>query len=160
MRKMILRFCRWALPLLGVSASISCDNIIQTPDMYGCPPAPEYGAPVMEFRISGKAEDAKTGEPVKGIAVTHISTDRYESPDTVWTADNGEFTIRRSSFPSDRMTVKFTDVDGTENGEYALETVDVTLVRKEEDQDGWMVGIYAADDLQVKLDPVESPEAE
>ena len=56
------------------------------------------------------------------------------------------------------MTVKFTDVDGTENGEYALETVDVTLVRKEEDQDGWMVGIYAADGLQVKLDPVESPE--
>jgi hypothetical protein len=58
------------------------------------------------------------------------------------------------------MTVKFTDVDGSENGEYALETVDVTLVRKEEDQDGWTVGIYAADDLQVKLDPVESPEAE
>lgn len=119
MRDLILRFCRWALPLLGVSAAISCDNVIQAPDMYGCPPAPEYGVPVMEFRISGKAVDARTEEPVKGIAVTYITEDKYESPDTTWTSDNGEFMIRQNSFPSYKMTLKFTDVDGADNGEYS-----------------------------------------
>lgn len=159
MRGLFLRFCRWALPLFGVSAAISCDNVIQAPDMYGCPPVPEYGVPIMEFRISGKAEDAKTGQPVKGIAVTHIHPeDQYESPDTTWTSEKGEFIVQQSSFPSDKMILKFTDVDGSENGEYSVEKVDVTLVRKEESQDGWMVGIYAADDIQVKLDPVTAEE--
>lgn len=44
------------------NAAISCDNVIHS--------KPVYGVPVMEFRISRKAEDAKTGQPVKGIAVT------------------------------------------------------------------------------------------
>ena len=114
----------------------------------------------MEFRISGKAEDAQTGEPVKGIAVTYITEDKYEHPDTTWTSDNGEFLIENYSFPSDKMTLKFTDVDGVENGEYSVEKVDVTLIRKEESQDGWMVGIYTADDVQVKLDPVQSADPE
>lgn len=160
MRDLILRFCRWALPLLGVSAAISCDNVIQAPDMYGCPPVAEYGVPVMEFRISGKAVDAQTGEPVKGIAVTYITEDKYEHPDTTWTSDNGEFMIRQNSFPSDKMTLKFTDVDGAENGEYSVKEVEVTLDQKEESQDGWMVGIYAADDVQVKLDPVQPADPE
>lgn len=152
MRDLILRFCRWALPLLGVSAATSCDNVIQAPDMYGCPP-------VMEFRISGKAVDAKTGEPVKGIAVTHINPeDQYERPDTTWTSEKGEFVVQQSSFPSDKMIMKFTDVDGSENGEYSVGQVEVPLVLKEESQDGWMVGIYTADDVQVELDPVADEE--
>lgn len=160
MRNLILRFCRWALPLLGVSAAISCDNVIQAPDMYGCPPTPEYGVPVMEFRISGKAVDARTEEPVKGIAVTYITEDKYESPDTTWTSDNGEFMIRQNSFPSYKKTLKFTDVDGADNGEYSLKEVEVTLDWKEESQDGWMVGIFTADDVQVKLDPVQPADPE
>lgn len=152
MRDLILRFCRWALPLLGVSAAISCDNVIQAPDMYGSPP-------VMEFRISGKAVDAKTGEPVKGIAVTHINPeDQYERPDTTWTSEKGEFVVQQSSIPSDKMIMKFTDVDGSENGEYSVGQVEVPLVLKEETQDGWMVGIYTADDVQVELDPVADEE--
>ena len=160
MRNLILRFCRWALPLLGVSAAISCDNVIQAPDMYGCPPTPEYGVPIMEFRISGKAVDARTGEPVKGIAVTYITEDKYESPDTTWTSDNGEFMIRQNSFPSYKKTLKFTDVDGADNGEYSVKEVEVTLDWKEESQDGWMVGIFTADDVQVKLDPVQPADPE
>lgn len=159
MRDLILRFCRWALPLLGVSAAISCDNVIQAPNMYGCLHAPEYGVPVMEFRISGKVVDAKTGEPVKGIAVTHINPeDQYERPDTTWTSEKGEFVVQQSSFPSDKMIMKFTDVDGSENGEYSVGQVEVPLVLKEESQDGWMVGIYTADDVQVELDPVADEE--
>lgn len=152
MKDLFLRFCRWALAMLGITGVISCDGD-------GPLPAPEYGVPVMEFRISGKAVDAKTGQPVKGIAVTHIHPeDQIERQDTTWTSEKGEFIVQRSSFPSDKMILKFTDVDGSENGEYSVEKVDVTLVRKEESQDGWMVGIYAADDIQVKLDPVTAEE--
>lgn len=156
MRDLILRFCRWALPLFGVSAAISCDNVIESPDMYGCPPAPEYGVPVMEFRISGKAEDAKTGQPVKGIAVT--STKLFEGPDTTWTSDKGEFIVQGSSYPSDKITLKFTDVDGIENGEYSVKEVEVPLVEKEGSQDGWMVGIYEAEDVLIKLDSAAGTE--
>ena len=46
------------------------------------------------------------------------------------------------------------------NGEYSVEKVEVTLVRKEESQDGWMVGIFVADDVQVKLDPAQSADPE
>ena len=46
------------------------------------------------------------------------------------------------------------------NGEYSVEKVDVTLIRKEESQGGWMVGIYVADDVPVKLDPVQSADPE
>ena len=113
----------------------------------------------MEFRISGKAVDAKTGQPVKGIAVTHIHPeDQIERQDTTWTSEKGEFVVQQSSFPSDKMILKFTDVDGSENGEYSVEQVEVPLVLKEESQDGWMVGIYTADDVQVELDPVADEE--
>ena len=154
MKGLFLRFCRYALAMLGISGVISCDG---DDDIV---PAPEYGVPVMEFRISGKAVDAKTGEPVKGIAVTHINPeDQYERPDTTWTSEKGEFSIQQSSFPSEKMILKFTDVDGSENGEYSVEQVEVPLIRKEENQDGWMVGIYAADDIQVDLNPVAAEES-
>lgn len=153
MRDLFLRFCRWALPLLGISGVISCDNVIQSPDMYGCPPAPEYGVPVMEFRMKGKVVDSQSEQPIKGIAVTRINElTSQESVDTVWTAENGEFICQGEDETSESMILKFTDVDGSENGEYSVEQVEVSLVLKEESQDGWMVGIYAADDVQVELD--------
>lgn len=152
MKDLFLRFCRWVLATLGITGVISCDGD-------GPLPALEYGVPVMEFRISGKAVDAKTGQPVKGIAVTHIHPEnQYQRQDTTWTSEKGEFIVQQSSFPSDKMILKFTDVDGSENGEYSVEQVEVALVLKEASQDGWMVGIYAADDVQVELDPVAAEE--
>ena len=92
MRDLFLRFCRWALPLLGISGVISCDNVIQSPDMYGCPPAPEYGVPVMEFRMKGKVVDSQSEQPI-----------------------NGEFICQGEDVTSESMILKFTDVDGQEN---------------------------------------------
>ena len=82
MKGLFLRFCRYALAMLGISGVISCDG--DDDNM----PAPEYGVPVMEFRISGKAVDAKTGEPVKGIAVTHINPEvQYDVSSNFVSAD-------------------------------------------------------------------------
>ena len=155
MRDLFLRFCRWALPLLGISGVISCDNVIQSPDMYGCPPAPEYGVPVMEFRMKGKVVDSHSEQPIKGIAVTRINElTSQESVDTVWTAENGEFICQGEDETSESMILKFTDVDGRENlGEFMEKEVKVKLTREEGSQNGWFTGIYISDDVLVKLDP-------
>ena len=159
MRNLFLRFCRWALPLLGVSGVISCDNVIIGPDMYGCPPV-EYGVPIMEFRMKGKVVDSKTEQPIKGIAVTRINeVTPYQSADTVWTSDDGEFICQGEDFPNDSMILKFTDVDGVDNmGEFQQQEVKVMLTRMEGSEDGWFEGIYTSDDVLVKLDPVAPAE--
>lgn len=155
MRNMFLRFCRWAMPMLGITGAISCDNVIQGPDMYGCPPA-EYGVPTMEFRMKGKVVDSRSELPIKGIAVTRINEETsHETVDTVWTAENGEFIYHGEDFPSESMILKFTDVDGAENlGEFQKQEVKVKLTREEGSEDGWFEGVYISDDVLVKLDPV------
>ncbi|MBQ8812587.1 MAG: radical SAM-associated putative lipoprotein [Bacteroidales bacterium] len=159
MRDLFLRLCRWALPLLGISGAISCDNVIQTYDMYGCPPA-EYGVPTMEFRMKGKVVDSESDQPVKGIAVTRINENTsIESTDTVWTAENGEFFYQGTDFPSESMILKFTDVDGVENhGMFHNKEVKVKLTREEGSQEGWFTGVYISDDVLVKLDAYPAPE--
>ena len=146
MRDMFLRFCRWVLPLLGVSGAISCDNVIGG--------QAEYGVPVMEFRIKGKVVDSKSDQPIKGIAVTRINEmTPYQSTDTVWTADNGEFVCQGEDFPTESTTLKFTDVDGTDNlGEFQTKEVKVKLTRQEGSENGWFDGIYESEDTIVKLD--------
>ena len=58
MKDLFLRFCRWALPLLGVAAVTSCE--IVAPSMYGPPPSGYddmvcmYGTPVVEFSVKGR----------------------------------------------------------------------------------------------------------
>ena len=148
MKDLFLRFCRWALPLLGVSAAISCDGVINTPDMYGCPVA-EYGTPTMEFRVKGKVTDSVTGQPVKGIAVS--TDDDWEDPEVI-TSDNGEFVYESYAFPSDKILLKFKDSDSGENGFYMDEELEVMLKQVEPGSGTWDEGLYIAEDVLVKMD--------
>lgn len=159
MRNLILRICRWLLPMFGVSAAISCDNVIQSPDMYGCPPAPEYGVPVMEYRMSGKVVDSVSGEPIKGIAVTHDNpVVSYDSYDAVYTEDDGSFVIESDGFPSDMMNLKFTDVDGDDNGgDYQTKEMTVSLSRAEAGEGNWDYGDYSAENIEVILEKKPRP---
>lgn len=146
--------------MFGVSAAISCDNIIQTPDMYGCQPAPEYGVPVMEYRMSGKVVDSTSGEPIKGISVTHTNPEEPKDfPAAVYTSEDGAFVIEGNGLPSDKMLLKFDDVDGYENGGYFIpSTVEVKLKEEITGDGNWFSGVYIADDVLVRLDedvPVE-----
>lgn len=106
--------------------------------MYGCPPAPEYGVPVMEFRMKGKVVDSQSEQPI-----------------------NGEFICQGEDETSESMILKFTDVDGQENlGEFMEKEVKVKLTREEGSENGWFTGIYISDDVLVKLDtePEVTPE--
>jgi putative lipoprotein (rSAM/lipoprotein system) len=154
MKDIFLSFCRWLLPFFGVSAVISCDNVINEPDMYGCP-VPEYGAPVMEFRVKGSVTDSVTGEPVKGIAVS--TDDDWEDPEVV-TSDNGEFVYESYGFPKEIIKLKFKDVDFDEDGAYMPKELEVALKKASEGSGAWDEGFYIAEDVMVKLNediPVE-----
>ena len=153
MKDLFYRFCRWALPFLGVSTVISCDNVFNGPDMYGTQVA-EYGVPVMEYKVSGKVTDKDTGAPIKGIQVTS-----EESLAQVFTSATGEFTCEGATFPDDKVTITFEDIDGYENGAYVTQEIEVA-VEKSEDGSGWFAGVYIADDVLVKLMPgdVVTPE--
>lgn len=147
MKDLFLRICRWLLPFFGVSAVISCDNVINGPDMYGCPPA-EYGTPTMEFRVSGKVVDSYTGKPVKGIAVS--CDDDWEDPKVI-TSDDGEFVYDSYGFPADRIVLKFDDSDGEDNGLYSPRKEQVNLKKAEAGTGNWDYGLYVAENLEVKL---------
>ena len=149
MKDLFLRFCRWALPLFGVSAAISCDNVFQTPDMYGCPPAPEYGVPVMEFRVSGKVTDSETGDPVKGIAVS--CAEDWMDPEVV-TSETGEFIYESQGFPSEQILLEFTDSNGSDDGYYFTEKLTVTLEKVKDGSGNWNEGLFIAEDVFVRMD--------
>lgn len=146
MKDLIIRFCHWALALLGLGAAGGCNG-----PRVVC----EYGVPTMEYRVSGKVIDSNTDTPIKGIAITRIDeTTKEESADTVWTAKDGSFICEGNNFPSGSITLKFTDVDGIDNvDQFQTKEVTVTLVKEEDKKGNWHYGVYAADELLIKLDP-------
>lgn len=146
MRDLFLRFCRWALPLLGITGVVSCE--IFAPVMYGSPPV-EYGVPTMDYRVTGTVTDSQTGEPVKGIK---IQSESLDAPDPVITSETGEFVYEDRWYPHKKITLEFTDLDPFEDGAYMPKTVEVEL-KKIKDGDGhWYDGMYVAEGLLVKLD--------
>lgn len=146
MKDLLLRFCRWALPLLGISSVISCDGNSLIP-MYGTQVA-EYGTPTMEFRVTGKVTDSHTGEPLKGISVS--CDDDWEDPE-VFTSENGEFVYESYAFPSDEVLLKFKDLDGEENGFYIHEELKVMLKQSKPGSGNWDQGLYIAEGVEVKM---------
>ena len=154
MKDLFLRFCRWALPLLGITGVVSCE--IFAPVMYGSPPV-AYGVPTMDYRVTGTVTDSQTGEPVKGIKIQSASLD---APDPVITSETGEFVYEDRWYPHKKITLEFTDLDPFEDGAYMPKTVEVEL-KKIKDGDGhWYDGMYVAEGLLVKLDEEDVAVAE
>jgi putative lipoprotein (rSAM/lipoprotein system) len=146
MKDLIIRFCHWALALLGLGATNGCKG----PGVI-C----EYGVPTAEYRVSGKVIDSMTENPIKGIAVNRIDeTTREEYTDTVWTSKDGKFVCEGNNFPTGSIVLKFTDVDGTANGDqFQTKEVKVTLIKEQDGKGNWNYGVYAAEDLLIRLDP-------
>ena len=147
MRDLFLRFCRWALPLLGITGVVSCE--IFAPVMYGSPPA-EYGVPTMDYRVTGTVTDSQTGKPVKGIKVE--SETLIGPQDPVITSETGEFVYEDRWYPHDKITLEFTDIDPFEDGAYMPRTVEVELKQIQDGDGHWYNGVYVAEGLLVKLD--------
>jgi len=126
----------------------------------------EYGSPSARYKVNGKVVSAE--EPEKGIeniqvVLTLPEEDEYIYwGDTVYTDRGGVFEINHADFPSNKIVIKFEDVDGVENGLFTDKSETVTL-KKEDYKDGgsWYKGMATIDLGTVRLEPkeeVEDPE--
>ena len=152
MKDLFLRFCRWALPLLGVAAAISCDNVIESPKMYGPPPSGYedmpvmYGTPTVEFRVKGKVMDSD-GNPIQGIEISHDY-----SGHKVYTLEDGSFDYASEDigFEMETVTLEFTDIDGEENGgDFQSKKVAVEVEQTEPGDGEWNNGKFEAEGVEI-----------
>ena len=99
------------LALFGLVAS-SCMRIM-------------YGSPYADWSVKGKVVD-ENHNPVGGLQValgnrfqnspSVIYDVNYEPLDTLQTATDGTYELRRSSFPIQQLEIHVQDIDGEKNG--------------------------------------------
>ena len=151
MKDLFLRFCRWALPLLGVAAVTSCEIDAPAP-MYGSPPSDYddmigmYGTPVVEFSVKGKVVDPD-GNPIQGIEISHDY-----SGHKVYTLEDGSFDYASEDigFEMETVTLEFTDIDGEENGgDFQSQEVPVPVQQTEPGDGGWNNGKFEAEGVEI-----------
>jgi len=133
------RFLNYLLVLLGYATATSCESITVL-----C----EYGTPTMDFEVSGKVVNQKS-EPIAGIKVScHVFTE----PGTVTavTSKDGSFSI---SGTSGSPTLKFEDIDGTENGgEFSDKTEKIKVEQVKEGDGHWYRGKYEAKGVVIEME--------
>ena len=96
-----------------------------------------YGVPTVDFAVKGRVVDGN-GKPVKGLRVTLINSDIDPDnlPDTPhWkeqkarvsdtTDAEGNFNVRTTDRPWEKVRVLVTDIDGNENGSFEQQLLDV-----------------------------------
>lgn len=146
MKQFILTFFRVVVGALGFAA-VGCDEA--KPDEM---PSEEYGCPYADYVVKGKVSDEE-GNPIKGIAVNVQDVDL----DTCFTSEDGSYGFEWGDMmPSDKIVLKYTDVDRDENGGMFMPLAkEVALERKEEGK-GWYRGLFAAFgvDVNMELEPL------
>ena len=144
---LFLRFCRWALPLLGVSAVISCDGDGSGDTcvpMYGAV-VTEYGVQMVEYKVSGKVVD-EDNNPIPYILVGDDYSDNHSL-----TKEDGTFVFESQAviFGEQAVMLNFRDLDGEENGgdfETKLQSVQLSQMASENAE------AYEASGVEVVLD--------
>lgn len=153
MKELFLRFCRWALPLLGVAAVTSCEIDAPAP-MYGPPPSGYedmpvmYGTPTVEFSVKGKVMDSE-GNPIPGIQISHD----YSGQKVLTSVDGTfDYTSEDIGFEMETVTLEFTDIDGADNGgDFQSQEVPVPVQQTEPDDGGWNNGKFEAEGVEIVM---------
>ena len=104
---------------LGVAAASfaafqACKGSEEYYNMYGMPPAPEYGMPpylTENLLVRGTVKSKTTGKPIPGIAIWIKDVTIYSA---LMTDIDGTFYYYVPK--QDNYTIVFSDVDGGENG--------------------------------------------
>ncbi|HIZ85235.1 MAG TPA: radical SAM-associated putative lipoprotein [Candidatus Coprenecus stercoravium] len=150
------KFLKLLLVFLGIRAFASCDSL---------PPAKvEYGVPYASYEIKGRVTDAD-GNPIKGIKVDmlseydvdsagNITLYPFYSEEDVLTDESGRFHVRNGDFPSDSLSVGFSDIDGAENGgEFATKVITKAVEQVEEGSGNWDKGVFVVPgEVEVVMD--------
>ena len=109
-----------------------------------------YGVPSARYKVIGDVKNT-SGNPVKGIrVVVDIVPSNPRENDTLYTDDKGHFEKDplRYDWPDDleKVTVKFEDVDGAENGSFRtkeLKRSDLQVKQTEKaGKGGWYEGAF------------------
>lgn len=135
------------LSLLGFGTS--CSDNDNTPENFMC----EYGTPSATFSVKGKVTDDE-GKPIPGIEV-QLEKDY----DKQLTDEQGNFEFVKSlTFHIDEkpMPLRFTDIDGPENGSFEPATVDVQFTQNPDVKPGsWYQGDFTAQDVTATMKRAE-----
>lgn len=126
------------LSLLGIQ---SCGGFVE-----------EYGCPHADLTISGIVTD-KNDKPIRGIRV-HAQCEC--AADT--TDEQGKFHINETSIiPFNEQPLIITDIDSTENGHYASDTLILhpKYIKDTKNKSHWYDGEAIIDDVVIKLKEVE-----
>ena len=135
----LLKVANWLLAgilaLLGFSA---CNDDEEQPDMYGTPHA--------NFTIKGKVVNDES-MPIPDIEikclVEHHGDNRswFDTIPAVSTSSAGTFTYQFEEFPTDKLRIIATDIDGPQNGSYEKDSTDLALSDNDyKGRDGWYRG--------------------
>lgn len=113
--------------------------------IFGCGGLDMYGTPSATYEVKGKVCDTD-GNPIKGIkiALQDDATDPnpYEIAESQ-SLENGDYTIRNTTFPRSKLYLSVEDIDGTANGgEFEEKTVelDFSKIKYTGESDGWYHG--------------------
>lgn len=119
-----------------------------------------YGVPTMNFQLRGKVTDAD-GKPISGIKVNMLErgmevqgTELQGDPErvkeflentAVTTDRKGNFELKNSGIPQERVRLLVRDVDGTDNGSHQDRLIEVEVTPDAVDRteaSGWHQGTF------------------
>lgn len=126
-----------------------------------------YGVPTVDFAVKGKVLDGR-GRPVKGAQVLLINSeiDPDNLPETAYwqerlremsdtTDAQGNFEVKTTDRPWEKVRVMVRDIDGKKNGSYDSQLVDVEFGEPESGDramNKWRLGVKKGE-VTVKLKP-------
>lgn len=117
-----------------------------------------YGSPYASFSIRGKIQtEAKTGIPDIEVRMALVTEEGYsiyeEENPSLKTDEKGEFSVTFDAPYFDKLRVYATDVDGTENGSFAKDSIDIVFESKDfkgKQKNNWDMG-HAEKEITIEL---------
>lgn len=138
-----------AVPMYGVQPREYIEVVYDSaqPRVVPQPREPQvtvYGVPTVDFAVKGRVVDAK-GKPVKGLQVMLVNSeiDTDNLPDNEYwreqlkrvsdtTDAEGNFEVRTTDRPWEKVRVMVTDIDGAKDGSFEKKIVDVEFGEPEQ----------------------------
>ena len=158
------RLIYFLLSILGFAAA-GCDNAGCDNDEQMC----MYGVPSAKYVVNARVVDPE-GNPINGIEVVVSESEDFENKSArlIETTTNDDGTLVENTthgWPRMKLYVRFTDVDGQENGgefeEHIKDAYACHETNKIEEGDGyWYSGGYEVKVGEITLEPKSSDDEE
>jgi putative lipoprotein (rSAM/lipoprotein system) len=123
--------------------------------MYGPGPAPMYGMPNADYKISGTVSSADQNLPIRGLLVSIADTlDPLRIIDSTKTDSVGKYSLQFSGAPwENTWHLKAKDIDSVANGSFAAKDTTISIPESDlkEPSGNWYKG-HGEKDVDLKVD--------